>query len=278
MTLQLFPDKRHVHTDTAMRLPDEFVSNGKTKLDLENDCCMVEVNNIGLSDFQKLKKAKQEQTRRKWMIGSLSICLPLSVILSAYSVYNVQQLSLTLQLMVQEEDLSYQSSLSLKTVDDGEREVLPPMFDCTRTSVFQGRGTVSYDDCLVNTTGGSMNITSGIFTASPSQRGIYQISFTAKYVAHSNGRFGAWSDILVNNLVIADSQREYNGYGGKSRTESSTHTMIALYPILEDDTIRVKFHKDGYSYIHSDSDHDVHFTARKVSDLPVGYLRPNNVI
>ena len=42
-----------------MRLPDEFVSNGKTKLDLENDCCMVEVNNIGLSDFQKLKKARE---------------------------------------------------------------------------------------------------------------------------------------------------------------------------------------------------------------------------
>merc|ERR1712142_261948 len=58
---QLIPDKRHVHTDTAMRLPDEFVSNGKTKLDLENDCCMVEVNNIGLSDFQKLKKAKKEE-------------------------------------------------------------------------------------------------------------------------------------------------------------------------------------------------------------------------
>jgi hypothetical protein len=28
-----------------------------------------------------------------------------------------------------------------------------------------------------------------------------QITFTAKYVAHSNGRFGAWSDVYVNDKV-----------------------------------------------------------------------------
>ena len=30
---------------------------------------------------------------------------------------------------------------------------------------------------------------------------IFQISFTAKYVASSNGRFGAWCDVIVNEKV-----------------------------------------------------------------------------
>ena len=31
--------------------------------------------------------------------------------------------------------------------------------------------------------------------------------------------------------------------------------------------VRVQFNKDGVSYIHSDNDHDVHFTGIKVSDV-----------
>ena len=32
--------------------------------------------------------------------------------------------------------------------------------------------------------------------------------------------------------------------------------------------VRVQFNKDGNSYIHSDEDHDVHFTAFRISKLP----------
>ena len=44
-----------------------------------------------------------------------------------------------------------------------------------------------------------MNIQTGIFTTK--QAGIYQISFSTKYVASSAGQFGAWSDICINNKV-----------------------------------------------------------------------------
>merc|ERR1712179_456627 len=240
-------ERRQTDTSTTMRPPDgedlgNFVPNGETKLDLENDCCSLDVNAMGLSDFQKLKKVKEEQRKRQWMIGFASGCLVLSLLLSLYCFYNVQQLFKTIKTMDQqlskEEGLSFQNSVSLKLLDNGglnteERNSLPTMFDCTRTSRFQSRGIVNYDECLVDTTGGSMNITSGVFTASQAQAGIYQITFTAKYVANSNGRFGAWSDVFVNDVVIADSQREYNGCGGKSRTESSTHTatMIMMFTL-----------------------------------------------
>ena len=273
-----------------MRLPkdpdfENLVSNGETKDDLENDHCTLGVKTMAISDFQKFKMLREQQIRRKWMIGGLCGCLAIATILSIYSVYTVQQLSEIIQSInervVKEEGVSFENSVGLKLkmgpkIENQESDLLPIMFDCTRTSRFQSRGIVNYDECLVDTTGGSMNITSGIFTASPSQAGIYQISFTAKYVANSNGRFGAWSDVFVNDVVIADSQREYNGYGGKSRTESSTHTVLALYPVREKDTIKVQFNKDGASYIHSDSDHDVHFTARKIAALPIG--QPSNVI
>ena len=44
-----------------------------------------------------------------------------------------------------------------------------------------------------------MSIRTGIFTVGVA--GVYQLSFTAKYVSSSKGRFGAWSDMYVNNTV-----------------------------------------------------------------------------
>ena len=58
--------------------------------------------------------------------------------------------------------------------------------------------------------------------------------------------------------MIADSQREYNG-NEISKTESSTHSIMVLHPLLKGDIVKVQFNKDGTSYIHSDNDHDVHF-------------------
>ena len=58
---------------------------------------------------------------------------------------------------------------------------------------------VNYDGCFVDTTNGAMNVLSGIFSVS--DPGIYQLSFTAKYVSSNRGRFGAWSDIYVNQTV-----------------------------------------------------------------------------
>ena len=59
---------------------------------------------------------------------------------------------------------------------------------------------VTYNGCFVDTSNGSMNIQTGIFTTA--QPGIYQIAFTTKYVASSSGQFGAWSDIYINDKVI----------------------------------------------------------------------------
>ncbi|XP_023329784.1 uncharacterized protein LOC111702358 [Eurytemora carolleeae] len=156
-------------------------------------------------------------------------------------------------------------TIDILTKKQEKSEPIWPMFDCSRTSRLHDRGIITYNTCLVDTTNGSMNPATGIFTTADSQPGIYQISFTAKYVAHSNGKFGAWSDIMVNDKVVGDSQREYNG---NSRTESSTHTVILLHILRAADTVRVQFNKDGSSYIHSDDDHDVHFTVRKVADIP----------
>ena len=44
-----------------------------------------------------------------------------------------------------------------------------------------------------------MSTRTGIFTVGVA--GVYQLSFTAKYVSSSKGRFGAWSDVYVNNTV-----------------------------------------------------------------------------
>ena len=76
--------------------------------------------------------------------------------------------------------------------------------------------------------------------------------------------------------VIADSQREYNGPDagpvnggrGSSLSESSTHTVLVIYKLQVGDQVKVQFNRDGTSYIHSDNDHDVHFTGRKLAPLP----------
>ena len=44
-----------------------------------------------------------------------------------------------------------------------------------------------------------MSTRTGIFTVGVA--GVYQLTFTAKYVSSSKGRFGAWSDVYVNNTV-----------------------------------------------------------------------------
>ena len=126
---------------------------------------------------------------------------------------------------------------------------------------------VNYHGCFVDTTGGAMNINTGLFNVTVA--GIYQLSFTAKYVSSNKGRFGAWSDLFVNNAVVADSQREYKGPNGEANeSESSTHTMMLMYPLHMGDIVKVKFNRDSTSYMHSDGDHDVHFTARLVQYLP----------
>lgn len=61
------------------------------------------------------------------------------------------------------------------------------------------RSVVTYNGCFVDTSNGSMNIQTGVFNTTVS--GIYQISFTAKYVASNQGKYGAWSDIYINDKV-----------------------------------------------------------------------------
>ena len=74
-----------------------------------------------------------------------------------------------------------------------------------------------------------------------------------------------------------DSQREYNGpdvgsntsnRGTSGLSESSTHTVLVIYKLGFGDQVKVQFNRDGTSYIHSDNDHDVHFTGRRLAPLP----------
>ena len=64
-------------------------------------------------------------------------------------------------------------------------------------------GIVNYDGCFIDTTKGAMTAGTGIFTVA--EAGIYQLTFTAKYVASNRGRFGAWSDMYVNQKVSSQS-------------------------------------------------------------------------
>ena len=72
--------------------------------------------------------------------------------------------------------------------------------------------------------------------------------------------------------MVADSQREYRGgsdpldphSSSGSQSESSTHTVMLMYPLHTGDRVYVQFNKDSNSYMHSDNDKDVHFTARLV--------------
>jgi len=230
-----------------------------------------------------------------WSKGFNTVGVIIALFLAGYAVFRVQHLSTSLEkekaslLKQMDEDITktFENSIkkqfeqklelagSMESVDDVSvlehykdvEDFIPVMFDCTRTSRLLQRGVINYDTCLVDTTEGTMNNDTGVFIPTKEQAGIYQMSFTAKYVAHSSGRFGAWSDLWVNDKVIADSQREYNG-NGQEKTESSTHTMLALFPLKGNDTVKVQFNKDGHSYIHSDKDHDVHFTMRRISRLP----------
>jgi len=232
----------------------------------------------------------------QWTKGFHTVGVIFALLLAGYAVYRVNHLSTNLEKersslrKMMDEDITqtFENSIkdqflekramasSMKSEDDVSvleyeyermEDFIPVMFDCTRTSRLLQRGVINYDTCLVDTTNGAMNNGTGVFTPTDKQAGIYQMSFTAKYVAHSSGRFGAWSDLWVNDKVIADSQREYNG-NGQEKTESSTHTMLALFPLKGNDSVKVQFNKDGHSYIHSDRDHDVHFTMRRISRLP----------
>ena len=41
-----------------------------------------------------------------------------------------------------------------------------------------------------------------------------------------------------------------------------------IYKLGYGDQVKVQFNRDGTSYIHSDNDHDVHFTGRRLAPLP----------
>ncbi len=73
------------------------------------------------------------------------------------------------------------------------------MFDCYRVNRLSRAAVITYDGCFVDTTDGAMNSDTGIFKVRVP--GVYQITFTAKYVSSSKGRFGAWSDVFVNETV-----------------------------------------------------------------------------
>ena len=73
---------------------------------------------------------------------------------------------------------------------------------CDSIRFKKGSSFVTYDGCTVDTSNGAMDKKSGIFNTT--QSGIYQISFTVKYVVSSSGQYGAWSDIMINDKVRID--------------------------------------------------------------------------
>jgi hypothetical protein len=76
-----------------------------------------------------------------------------------------------------------------------------------------------------------MDIVSGIFTVS--DPGIYQITFTAKYVSSNRGRFGAWSDMYVNQTVSV-SKKSAN----KSEFTNFYRQNSAIFKVLEEDRVQ----------------------------------------
>ncbi|CAM6053923.1 unnamed protein product [Sphagnum tenellum] len=131
------------------------------------------------------------------------------------------------------------------------------MFDCYRVNRLTRAVVVTYDGCFVDTTAGAINVDTGFFT----------VREAGRLPAQLHGQVREQQQGKVRSVVIADSQREYNG-NELSSSESSTHTIMVLYPLNVGDLVKVQFNKDGSSYIHSDNDHDVHFTGRRVSSLP----------
>ena len=89
-------------------------------------------------------------------------------------------------------------------VDSSGRGV---MFDCYRTSRFSRAGVVTYHGCFVDTSAGAINIHTGVFKVR--EEGVYQMTFTAKYVSSSKGMFGAWSDLYVNNTVSVITRSQF---------------------------------------------------------------------
>jgi len=240
--------------------------------------------------LQKLLKQKS-LLDHVWS-GFKFTCLFLSLFLSVYCIYLTQSVDTrgtrseieTLKLKVsQDERQESNQYASLQKLNASLFKLAlqakgawqaPILFDCFKVKKMNRPGIVNYDGCFIDTTKGAMTAGTGIFTVA--EAGIYQLTFTAKYVASNRGRFGAWSDMYVNQKVIADSQREYNGPDsgsssggrGSSLSESSTHTVLVIYKLQVGDQVKVQFNRDGTSYIHSDNDHDVHFTGRKLAPLP----------
>eukprot|EP00095_Tigriopus_kingsejongensis_P006899 maker-scaffold126_size328755-snap-gene-0.10 protein:Tk06899 transcript:maker-scaffold126_size328755-snap-gene-0.10-mRNA-1 annotation:"AGAP001552-PA" len=236
------------------------------------------------ADYFLMKLMERKSLVDTLWSGAKILGIGLALILSIYSVYACSQnrslggsdLEDISHLKSSFQDDEIRESIQLKMIKALNKSIraveenmtrlrVVIMFDCYRTTRLSQARVISYDGCFVDTTQGAMNSNTGIFTVK--DPGVYQLSFTAKYVSSSKGRFGAWSDIYVNETVVADSQREYNG-NEISTSESSTHTVMVIYPLIFGDVVKVKFNKDGSSYIHSDNDHDVHFTARRISDLP----------
>jgi len=144
-----------------------------------------------------------------------------------------------------------------------KQQCVSTMFDCSRTSGLTAAGTIPFDDCRVDTTNNAMNPHTGIFTVGPGQAGIYEISFHGKFQVTKMST--GWCDIYVNDKVIADLQRSYNG---PSWTSTTTHGMHLLYPLREKDKLRIQFNKDHRKdMLASDHEHDIHLLAQKVANL-----------
>ena len=108
---------------TGMRLTTDgdmvtLVTNGENKADYEDDNCNFDYKTLVISDFQKFKMMRDEQLRRKLMLGVASFCLAITCILSLYSVYTVSQLADVAQTIhariTKEEELSFQNSVKLQ--------------------------------------------------------------------------------------------------------------------------------------------------------------------
>ena len=114
-------------------------------------------------------------------------------------------------------------------------------------------GPVDYHGCSVDTSDGAMDVSTGVFKVKVP--GTYQLSFTGFFSTQSKDT-EAFIEVNGENLA------QTNMFHSKGGLTLSTHAMMIMHPLHQDDNVQVTFMRgDDKSELFADSDREIHFTA-----------------